>query len=248
MNAEHRERLTALVQQVPHLGENLLGNTELHADVCLRCKFEAALAASLTEKPAGPHIPLIDRHGTFTSPDFPCPYCDKPVYICRSGGGKSTATARSIGVFHTASNSSHCELAEPAPSGESGTSAPARMLTHCSTPMGCAACDLTDDEHVEGKQIPDPRPPIAAPGQGEARTADEIVKLAIMKAASHAKPHHHEYEDGTGEYIDASRCAFRIANEISKLATGNSESGAQMEAATPAPERAADAVSKHAKL
>lgn len=53
---------------------------------------------------------LIVRAGLYTSPDFPCPYCGKPVYISRTGGGKGSAAARSIHVFHSETNSSHCDV------------------------------------------------------------------------------------------------------------------------------------------
>ena len=129
-------------------------------------------------------------------------------------------------------------LAEVAPSGESGTSAPARMLTHCSTPMGCAACDLTDDEHVEGKQIPDPRPPIAASGQGEARTADLISADKLVDLID-------------PETLKAAKFCYRLPGE--SLQTANlgawyynavywKHRALRAEltlAATPAPERAA---------
>ena len=36
-------------------------------------------------------------------------------------------------------------------------------LTHERTVLGCIACDLTDTDHVEGKEVDDPRPAVPGP-------------------------------------------------------------------------------------
>jgi hypothetical protein len=209
-------------------------------------EFLAALAASPTEKPAGdkPDPALLVSIAIRLRHDF--------GLLSESEKTNCLAQARQVweevmgrGFYRGGATMTPWEDptvlkqdAGDAPSGEPGTSAPDAqklladwMIEHSyATGHGDTLADL----------VMALLPQLAAPGQGEARTAlsEEQIQSAMVES-------YNEWFGGQ-KYFEPSEtmtellvlCGKKVWAAL-QLATGNSQSGAQMKAATPAPERAA---------